>query len=227
MSRRGEQLLTMILAGACGVLFVLALAFEFGVGAGYSWLPADTDTAADGANAIDRSPFKLPPENDFAVVYQRPLFNEDRKPAPDRFPGRPHDLEPVPDERADLLSDLETREPLRREPSLQRAVHLLNVDVDHPRLRLGHGEPGLNGIDAELCRRAVNRRLGPAIEHRILSDRQGKAAAQLLERTRRIHEAQLGSRAWRRKPRSGNLTSTSAAAMATAPMPSVRDSVSR
>ena len=43
MSRRGEQLLTTFLATVCAVLFVLALLFQFGVGAGYSWESAESD----------------------------------------------------------------------------------------------------------------------------------------------------------------------------------------
>ncbi|HEX6832101.1 MAG TPA: hypothetical protein VF132_01095, partial [Rudaea sp.] len=34
------------------------------------------------AGAIDSTAFKLPPEEEFAVIHERPLFNEDRKPAP-------------------------------------------------------------------------------------------------------------------------------------------------
>ncbi len=85
MSRRGEQLLTMLLAGCCAVLFALSLLFQFGVGAGYSWLAADPDDQSGiSTPAIDSSPFKLPAETEFAVVDERPLFNEDRKPTPDQ-----------------------------------------------------------------------------------------------------------------------------------------------
>ena len=92
MSRRGEQLLTTVLAGLCAVLFVLSLLFQFGVGAGYSWESGDSDDSSGvAANAIDSATFKLPPESDFAVIHERPLFNEDRKPAPDE------PVEAVPD----------------------------------------------------------------------------------------------------------------------------------
>jgi len=66
------------------VLFVLGLALQFGVGRGYHWLPPDTDTAATGAPAdVDRNAYQLPPQAEFAVIDQRPLFNEDRKPSPE------------------------------------------------------------------------------------------------------------------------------------------------
>src|SRR5262249_17984647 len=74
MNRRSGQLLTLILAGTCAALFLLALAFEFGVGRGYSWLSADGGAPAlAGTGAVDRSSFKLPPQSDFAVTYERPL----------------------------------------------------------------------------------------------------------------------------------------------------------
>jgi general secretion pathway protein N len=84
MTRAGERMLTSVLAASCGVLFVLALAMQFGVGRGYRWLDAGAgaaDTAAGGA--IDREPFELPPQTTFAAINQRPLFNDDRKPGKD------------------------------------------------------------------------------------------------------------------------------------------------
>lgn len=97
MSRRGQQLLTMVLAGCCAALFVLALLFQFGVGAGYSWLDADpNDQAGLSAPAIDSSPFKLPAETEFAVIDERPVFNEDRKPTPDQPVEAAADTPPPP-----------------------------------------------------------------------------------------------------------------------------------
>jgi general secretion pathway protein N len=83
MSTQGAKLLTLILAGACAVLFLLALALQIGLGRGYSWLPAEADAGAVGGTAIDRTPFKLALETEFAATQARPLFNEDRKPTPD------------------------------------------------------------------------------------------------------------------------------------------------
>lgn len=89
MSVQGAKLLTLVLAGLCGLLLLLALALQIGLGRGYTWLPMDADAVSGfGASGIDRAPFKLPPEASFAATDVRPLFNEDRKPTPD-MPGEP------------------------------------------------------------------------------------------------------------------------------------------
>jgi general secretion pathway protein N len=84
MTRAGEKMLTTILASACGVLFVLAVAMQFGLGRGYHWNDAELnggETANGGA--IDRDPFQLPPQSNFVAISERPLFNDDRKPVKD------------------------------------------------------------------------------------------------------------------------------------------------
>jgi len=86
MNTRGGKLLSLILAGTCAALFLLALALQLGLGRGYTWLQPEVDSAAVNGAAIDRTPFKLPPETEFAATQARPLFNEDRKPTPDE-PG--------------------------------------------------------------------------------------------------------------------------------------------
>jgi general secretion pathway protein N len=84
MSIQGAKLLTLALAGTCGLLLLLALLLQMGLGRGYHWLSADEDAvSALAAAKIDRVPFKLPPEPSFAQTQARPLFNEDRKPTPD------------------------------------------------------------------------------------------------------------------------------------------------
>jgi general secretion pathway protein N len=84
MTRAGEKMLTTTLAVACGVLFVVALAMQFGLGRGYHWLEVQPDSAnVAAAGAIDREPFQLPPQTNFAAIEERPLFNEDRKPGPE------------------------------------------------------------------------------------------------------------------------------------------------
>ena len=86
MSTRGAKLVSLVLACVCGVLFLLALALQIGLGRGYTWLPPEGDAAVVGAGAIDRTPFKLPAETELAATQARPLFNEDRKPTPDEPP---------------------------------------------------------------------------------------------------------------------------------------------
>ena len=94
MTRAGEKVATMSLAGACAVLFALAVAMQLGLGRGYHWLQ-DAGGAGEpvAAAAIDRQPYALPPQNEFAVIGARPVFNEDRKPSPeepvDANPGTP------------------------------------------------------------------------------------------------------------------------------------------
>ena len=78
---------------------------------------------------------------------------------------------------------LSPAEPLGREPGLQLAVDRADVEVDLARLVLGHGKPRLRPIDAELIRSRVDRRLGPAVEHRILADGQRQLLADFLKRT--------------------------------------------
>jgi general secretion pathway protein N len=89
MNLRVEKNLTLVLAGACGVLLLLVMALEFGVGRGYSWNPdpADAQGAEPGDN-IDHTPFKLSSPESYAEINTRPLFNDDRKATP---PGPPED----------------------------------------------------------------------------------------------------------------------------------------
>ena len=83
MSTQAAKLLSAILAGVCGVLLLLALAMQFGFGRGYAWLQPDVGSVQIASVAIDKTPFKLPPETQFADTTARPLFNDDRKPTPD------------------------------------------------------------------------------------------------------------------------------------------------
>ncbi|HSM99962.1 MAG TPA: hypothetical protein VLS52_03005 [Rudaea sp.] len=83
MSTQAAKLLSAVLAAACAVLLLLALAMQFGFGRGYAWLQPDVDSAGVANVAIDKTPFKLPAETQFADTTARPLFNDDRKPTPD------------------------------------------------------------------------------------------------------------------------------------------------
>ncbi len=98
MNSRLSQLLTLVLAGTCGVLVLIILLFELGVGRGYSWWPLDTDEPALAKqDELNRASFKLSPWEQYADVNARPLFNENRKPSPlgaESAPGR--DDRPIP-----------------------------------------------------------------------------------------------------------------------------------
>lgn len=84
MGMQFAKLLGIVLAAACGVLFLLAVAMQFGFGRGYSWLPIESQPPLPAtAAAIDRTAFKLPPESEFAATQERPLFNADRQPTPE------------------------------------------------------------------------------------------------------------------------------------------------
>jgi general secretion pathway protein N len=87
MSVRGNRLLSIVLAGICGCLLLLALILQAGWGRGYRWATPD-DSAALAATNIDHETFKLPSEKDYAATDARPLFNEDRKPTPE-IPDEP------------------------------------------------------------------------------------------------------------------------------------------
>jgi general secretion pathway protein N len=87
MSVRGSRLLSIVLAGICACLLLLALILQAGWGRGYRWADPD-DSAALAATNIDREMFKLPAEKEYAATEARPLFNEDRKPTPE-IPDEP------------------------------------------------------------------------------------------------------------------------------------------
>jgi general secretion pathway protein N len=93
MSVRGSRLLSIVLAGICGCLLLLALILQAGWGRGYRWADPD-DSAALAATNIDREMFKLPSEKEYAATEARPLFNEDRKPTPDAPEKPPADVLP-------------------------------------------------------------------------------------------------------------------------------------
>jgi general secretion pathway protein N len=82
MSVRGSRLLSIVLAGICGGLLLLALVLQAGWGRGYRWDTPD-ESAALAAAKIDHEVFQLPPKKEYAATDARPLFNEDRKPTPE------------------------------------------------------------------------------------------------------------------------------------------------
>jgi general secretion pathway protein N len=138
MTRAGEKMLTTVLAAACAVFFVLALAMQFGLGRGYHWLDAGAgaaDTAAAGA--IDREPFELPPQTTFAAINQRPLFNDDRKPSKDEPADVQTDTPPPTALNISLTGTLQAAK-----PELRMAMVRENGKAQTIALREGMPLPG-------------------------------------------------------------------------------------
>lgn len=82
MDVRTARMVTMVLAGLCGLLMLSALIQFAGYGRGYGWLPPDQASEQIAAAEIDQTPIKIPPMSSFVEVENRPLFNDDRKPTP-------------------------------------------------------------------------------------------------------------------------------------------------
>jgi general secretion pathway protein N len=84
MNPHSARLLTLGLAGACGLLLLVAAAQQMGAGRGYHWAPdaAPTPDNLPSAASIRRDVASLGPETDYQETRNRPLFNEDRKPTP-------------------------------------------------------------------------------------------------------------------------------------------------
>src|SRR5205085_387731 len=82
----------------------------------------------------------------------------------------------------------------------ERAVYLLDVEVDHFRLVLRHREARLNRIDPELLGGRIDGLASPTVEYGILADDQRESAAQLLERTYGRHLRSTGLLGGRAQP---------------------------
>lgn len=141
MTRAGEKMLTTVLAAGCAVLFVLALAMQFGLGRGYHWLDAGAEAAdANAGGAIDREPFELPPQTTFAAINQRPLFNDDRKPSKDEPVETAADTPPPTPLNISLTGTL-----LAAKPELRTAMVRENGKAQTIPLREGMPLPGDQG----------------------------------------------------------------------------------
>jgi len=82
MNARTARLITMSLAGVCGVMALAGVLAWMGAGRGYGWLPETEAPPVTGVGHIDTDAVVMPPDSEFAEVRQRPIFNEDRKPTP-------------------------------------------------------------------------------------------------------------------------------------------------
>lgn len=96
MNARSAQMITLGLAGVCGVMALAGVLAWMGAGRGFSWLAETEAPPVTGVGRIDTDAVVMPPESEFAEVRQRPIFNDDRKPTPivveDEKPAAP----PVP-----------------------------------------------------------------------------------------------------------------------------------
>ncbi|GMV28366.1 MAG: hypothetical protein AMXMBFR59_04910 [Rhodanobacteraceae bacterium] len=82
MNARTARLITLSLAGTCGVMALAGVLAWMGAGRGYGWLPEGEAPPVTGVGRIDTEAVVMPPDSEFAEVRQRPIFNEDRKPTP-------------------------------------------------------------------------------------------------------------------------------------------------
>lgn len=82
MNIRAAEMTTRVLLGVCAVFGALLLVLYAGYGRGYGWLSDSEGARQLAAGNIDRASFVPPPLTTFAAIDQRPLFNEDRRPAP-------------------------------------------------------------------------------------------------------------------------------------------------
>jgi general secretion pathway protein N len=124
MNIRAAEMATRVLLGVCGVFGAVLLVLYAGYGRGYGWLSDAEGARQLAADTIDRAPFVPPPLTTFAVIDQRPLFNEDRRPAPieataatDAPPQVPLNIQltgviVTPDTRIALITDKTRNQPL-------------------------------------------------------------------------------------------------------------------
>lgn len=96
MNARSAQMITLGLAGVCGVMALAGVLAWMGAGRGYGWLAETEAPPVTGVGRIDTDAVVMPPESEFAEVRQRPIFNDDRKPTPIE-PDKPTEtIPPVP-----------------------------------------------------------------------------------------------------------------------------------
>jgi len=99
MNAQSGKLMSMILAGLCGLLMLIAVAQRFGLGRGYSLL-ADAAEPVDMAllKPLRQSNHALPPEPSFDEIRARPLFSATRTPQKIETTAafKPDDRPPVP-----------------------------------------------------------------------------------------------------------------------------------
>lgn len=136
MNAATARLITLSLAGTCGVLTLIAIAQNFGVGRGYHWNnEAAPPEPLPNVRPVDREVASLPPQGQFADVQNRPLFNEDRKPTPYSGPTDDRPPEEVKPLNATLTGVIIT-------PDVKLAMLKDNSKGDPVALRIGMPMPG-------------------------------------------------------------------------------------
>lgn len=134
MNARTARLITMSLAGACGVMALAGVLAWMGAGRGYGWLPETEAPPVTGVGHIDTDAVVMPPDSEFAEVRQRPIFNEDRKPTPI--------VEPTKDEIVQVVPLNITLTGVVLTPDVKLAMVRDNAKNEAVSLRIGMPLPG-------------------------------------------------------------------------------------
>jgi general secretion pathway protein N len=134
MNARTARLITLSLAGTCGVMALAGVLAWMGAGRGYGWLPEAEAPPVTGVGRIDTEAVVMPPDSEFAEVRQRPIFNEDRKPTP-----IVEDVKPVDAPTAPLNITLTG---IVMTPDLKLAMVRDNTKNEAVSLRVGMPLPG-------------------------------------------------------------------------------------
>ncbi len=85
MNAAEQRRLTPLLGAACAMAALVLVAFVLGIGRGVHWDAAGKAAALPKADAVARR--AAPPLQQFADVWQHPLFTTDRQPAPEADSG--------------------------------------------------------------------------------------------------------------------------------------------
>jgi general secretion pathway protein N len=125
------------LLSLAGTLGGLDLAQRFGLGAGHS-LPELSRGTPAAPLALKRDAFKLPSLSEYAVVMDKPIFNEDRKPTPVEV--NPNDVKPSGEVVAQPLNATLTS--IIITPDVKLAIVKDNTTGNSEVVRIGRPLPG-------------------------------------------------------------------------------------
>ena len=127
MTRAGEKMLTTVLAATCGVLFVIALALQFGIGRGYHWLDPEAAPADTGVAPPEKAPSApVPaPAPQQAKAPAEPSATSDKKAA---APPAPSPAQ-APREAASTIIDEKAFSKAHASPSIRKFARELGADL--------------------------------------------------------------------------------------------------